>query len=43
MLQVYDRVLTSGSVPTLTALFSLVIALIHFYGASRYYSITYFG
>ncbi|MEM7618903.1 MAG: type I secretion system permease/ATPase [Pseudomonadota bacterium] len=32
MLQVYDRVLTSGSVPTLTALFTLVIALFIFMG-----------
>jgi ABC-type protease/lipase transport system fused ATPase/permease subunit len=32
MLQVYDRVLASGSVPTLTALFLLVVALYLFMG-----------
>lgn len=33
MLQVYDRVLASGSVPTLVALFALVVALYTFMGA----------
>jgi PrtD family type I secretion system ABC transporter len=32
MLQVYDRVLTSGSVPTLVALIAIVIALYAYYG-----------
>src|SRR3954467_12892066 len=32
MLQVYDRVLTSGSVPTLIALIAIVIGLYAFYG-----------
>ena len=32
MLQVYDRVLSSGSVPTLVALFSIVVALFVFLG-----------
>ncbi len=36
MLQVYDRVLTSRSVPTLVALFGLVTALFAFYGVFDY-------
>ena len=32
MLQIYDRVLTSRSLPTLAALFALVIALFVFMG-----------
>ena len=35
MLQVYDRVLTSGSVPTLVALTGIVITLYAYYGFSR--------
>jgi ATP-binding cassette subfamily C protein len=36
MLQVYDRVLTSGSVPTLVALTGIVIALYAYYGFLEY-------
>ena len=36
MLQVYDRVLTSGSVPTLVALITIVIALYAYYGFLEY-------
>ena len=36
MLQVYDRVLTSGSVPTLVALTVIVIALYGYYGFLEY-------
>ena len=36
MLQVYDRVLTSGSVPTLVALIAIVIALYAYYGFLEY-------
>ena len=36
MLQVYDRVLTSGSVPTLVALISIVVALYAYYGFLEY-------
>jgi PrtD family type I secretion system ABC transporter len=36
MLQVYDRVLTSGSVPTLVALIGIVIALYAYYGFLEY-------
>jgi PrtD family type I secretion system ABC transporter len=36
MLQVYDRVLTSGSVPTLIALIGIVIALYAYYGFLEY-------
>ena len=36
MLQVYDRILTSRSVPTLVALFGLVTALFAFYGVFDY-------
>jgi PrtD family type I secretion system ABC transporter len=36
MLQVYDRVLTSGSVPTLIALIAIVIALYAYYGFLEY-------
>ena len=36
MLQVYDRVLTSGSVPTLAALTGIVIALYAYYGFLEY-------
>jgi PrtD family type I secretion system ABC transporter len=36
MLQVYDRVLTSGSVPTLIALIAIVVALYAYYGFLEY-------
>ena len=36
MLQVYDRVLTSGSVPTLVALTGIVMALYAYYGFLEY-------
>jgi ATP-binding cassette subfamily C protein len=36
MLQVYDRVLTSGSVPTLVALIAIVVALYAYYGFLEY-------
>jgi len=36
MLQVYDRVLTSGSVPTLVVLIAIVIALYAYYGFLEY-------
>jgi ATP-binding cassette subfamily C protein len=36
MLQVYDRVLTSGSVPTLVTLITIVIALYAYYGFLEY-------
>jgi PrtD family type I secretion system ABC transporter len=36
MLQVYDRVLSSGSVPTLLALSAIVLALYIYYGALEY-------
>ena len=36
MLQIYDRVLTSGSVPTLVALIAIVIALYAYYGFLEY-------
>jgi PrtD family type I secretion system ABC transporter len=36
MLQVYDRVLTSGSVPTLLALSAIVLALYVYYGVLEY-------
>ena len=36
MLQIYDRVLTSGSVPTLVALTVIVIALYGYYGFLEY-------
>jgi PrtD family type I secretion system ABC transporter len=36
MLQVYDRVLTSGSVPTLVTLIAIVIALYAYYGFLEY-------
>ena len=36
MLQVYDRVLTSGSVPTLLALSAIVLAMYLFYGFLEY-------
>ncbi|MBI3674265.1 MAG: ATP-binding cassette domain-containing protein, partial [Rhizobiales bacterium] len=36
MLQIYDRVLTSGSVPTLIALISIVIFLYAYYGFLEY-------
>jgi PrtD family type I secretion system ABC transporter len=36
MLQVYDRVLTSGSVPTLLALFAIVVLLYFYYGVLEY-------
>jgi PrtD family type I secretion system ABC transporter len=36
MLQIYDRVLTSGSVPTLIALMTIVLALYLYYGVLEY-------
>jgi PrtD family type I secretion system ABC transporter len=36
MLQVYDRVIPSGSIPTLTALFVIVLVLYAFYGFFEY-------